>query len=74
MDRRAVPIAFRIPSVDLLWRRYLHNLRLVGIGRGHFYPSAILFKGREIALRHHLESRRHQIAVRDYRQCQNTVG
>lgn len=66
-------VAFRIPSVEFLGRRCLRYLRLVGVGRGHLYPSAILFKGRQIALRHYLESRRHQIAVRGYRQCQNTV-
>lgn len=66
-------VAFRIPSVELLGRRCLHYLRLMGVGREHFCPSAILFKERQIALRHHLESRRHPIAVRGYRQYQNTV-
>lgn len=37
-------IAFRIPSPSLLGKRYLHYLRLVGVGRGHLYPNAILFK------------------------------
>ena len=58
-------VAFRIPSSELLGRRYRHYLRLVGVRRGHLYPNAILFKGRQIALRHHIESRRHPITVRN---------
>lgn len=66
-------IVFRIPSAELMGRCCRHYLRLMGVGRERFCPSAILFKERQIALRHRLESRRHPIAVREYRQYQNTV-